>query len=59
MNEKAKKNGKTPGFWEGFASIFGYSQPIDNDVNDWEALRGDWERVGNDIRVAMNKFSSL
>lgn len=54
MNEQKKD--KTPGFWEGFASIFGFSQPIDNDVNDWEALRGDWEREGNDIRVAMNKF---
>jgi hypothetical protein len=50
---------KVPGFWEGFASVFGFSQRIEKTVTDYEALCGDWENVGKDLRTAMNKYATI
>ena len=55
-------NFKLPSFWKGFASIFDISgQTLIEipDLNtgfqrDVQALRGDWQRIGNDIRKAMD-----
>ena len=53
---------KIPSFWKGYASAFdisGQSLLTIPDLStgfqrDAEALRGDWQRIGNDMRKAMN-----
>ena len=55
-------NFKLPSFWKGYASAFdisGQSLLAIPDLStgfqrDAEALRGDWQRIGNDMRKAMN-----
>lgn len=62
MNGEILKNGKLRAFWEGFASAFDMGShafiPIpDLDSGfqkDCEALKGDWENIGNDLRRAMD-----
>ena len=47
-----------PGFLDGLASIFGASIPIEGEkVSDRDAMRSDWENVGNDIRKSMGKIA--
>lgn len=56
---KTKRNASyVPGFWDGFASIFGAAIPVEGEkVSDKDALRSDWENIGNDIRNAMGKIA--
>jgi hypothetical protein len=62
MNDKIPKNGKVGAFLDGFMSAFDLSgQAFISipDLNagfqaDREAIRGDWQRVGDDMRRAMN-----
>ena len=55
--ENEKSNAKAaPGFWDGFASIFGKSTVNGgNTTSDSDAMRGDWEAVGHDLYVSMKK----
>jgi hypothetical protein len=65
--QKQKETGKykLPTFLKGFASAFditGQTLLEVPDLNagfqrDAEALRGDWQFVGNDLRTAMNSFA--
>jgi hypothetical protein len=65
MKDKTLNNGKMWAFWDGFASAFDISGQLflpipDLDTGfqqDREAIRGDWQRVGDDIRRAMNIVS--
>ena len=59
ITSKTKRSASyTPGFWDGLASIFGFAIPIEGEkVSDQDAMRSDWENVGNDIRNAMGKIS--
>jgi hypothetical protein len=62
-DSKEKKNHRISLFFKGFSSVFdisGQSFIQIPDLNhgperDRDALRGDWYRVGGDIRSAMNK----
>jgi hypothetical protein len=62
MENTPPKNGTLRAFLKGFASAFditGQSFISIPDLNsgfqnDCEALRGDWQRVGDDMRRAMN-----
>ena len=62
MNGKTLKNGKTRAFLDGFMSAFdisGQALISTPDLNagfqqDREAIKGDWQRVGDDMRRAMN-----
>jgi hypothetical protein len=60
MNNKKSKNSAISAFLKGFASAFditgGVETPDPNDGfrKDTEAIRGDWQRVGDDMRRAMN-----
>ena len=46
------------GFWDGLASIFGAAMPVETEkISDKDAMRSDWENVGNDIRNAMEKIA--
>jgi len=55
---------KLPTFLKGFASAFDITGQTLLDIPDFstgfqrdtEALRGDWQRVGNDLRKAMDSF---
>jgi len=55
---------KLPTFLKGFASAFDITGQTLLDLPDFntgfqrdaEALRGDWQRVGNDLRAAMGSF---
>lgn len=48
-----------PGFWDGFASVFGVRQDFkDFQKTDTEALRSDWEAIGNDMRVAFHRYNA-
>lgn len=55
---KSKRNASyVPGFLDGLASIFGSPVPIESEKNsDRDAMSSDWEQVGNDIRMAMDKI---
>jgi hypothetical protein len=65
MNDKTAKNGKIQAFLKGFMSAFDISGQAfisipDLDAGfqkDREAIRGDWQRVGDDMRRAMNIIS--
>jgi hypothetical protein len=65
MSDKMPENGKIQSFLDGFMSAFDLSgQALISipDLNagfqkDCEALRGDWQRVGDDMRRAMNIVS--
>jgi len=58
-------NFKLPTFLKGFASAFDITGQTLFDFPDFntgfqrdaEAIRGDWRRVGNDIRAAMDSFA--
>jgi hypothetical protein len=62
MNNKKSKNGKIYSFLDGFMSAFNISgqafisiPDLDSGFQkDCEAIRGDWQRVGDDMRRAMN-----
>ena len=53
---------KLPSFWKGYTSAFdtsGQTLLLIPDLNtgfqrDAEALRGDWKRIGNDLRKTMD-----
>ena len=45
-------------FWEGFLSIFGYSRVRYKAMSDTDAMRSDWEAIGQDIRIAMDKYKA-
>jgi hypothetical protein len=65
MKDKASKNGALWAFLKGYVSAFDLSgqslislPDLDSGFQqDGEALRGDWQRVGDDIRRAMNIVS--
>jgi hypothetical protein len=65
MNNKVSKNGKVQVFLNGFMSAFDISGQALISIpdlesgfqKDREAIRGDWQRVGDDIRHAMNIVS--
>jgi hypothetical protein len=60
MNDKKPKNNALRTFLKGFASAFDITGGIKtpNLTTGWErdgaAIRGDWQRVGDDMRRAMN-----
>jgi hypothetical protein len=62
MKDKTPRNGKGLTFLDGFMSAFDISGGAlisipDLDAGfkqDREAIKGDWRRVGNDMRRAMN-----
>jgi hypothetical protein len=62
MKDKTPKNSKVRAFLDGFMSAFDISGQTfisvpDLDTGfqrDREAIKGDWQRVGNDMRRAMN-----
>lgn len=57
MRKDKKSASYVPGFWDGLASIFGASQPVEGEsISDKDALLSDWENVGKDIKSAMGKF---
>lgn len=43
-------------FWEGFLSIFGYKRKPRKTMSDVDAMRSDWDAIGQDIRNAMGKY---
>lgn len=48
-----------PGFFDGFASVFGTRQDFEDfQGTDEDALRGDWEAVGKDMKVAFDKYNT-
>jgi hypothetical protein len=61
--EKRKTHGTA--FLQGFASSFDLSGRAFLEMpdlsrgfeRDWEALAGDWQRIGNDMRKAMNQVA--
>jgi hypothetical protein len=65
MKDKSPKNGSLQTFLNGFMSAFDMSgqslisiPDLDSGFQkDCEALRGDWQRVGDDMRRAMNIVS--
>jgi hypothetical protein len=65
MDDKMPKNGKARAFLDGFMSAFDLSGQTfisipDLDAGfqeDREAIRGDWQRIGDDMRRAMNMMS--
>jgi hypothetical protein len=62
MNDKTLKKGKVQSFLNGFMSAFDISgqtfisiPDLDSGFQqDREAIKGDWQRVGDDMRRAMN-----
>lgn len=46
-------------FWEGFLSIFGYNRKPRKTMSDVDAMRSDWDAIGQDIRNAMGKYKDL
>lgn len=47
-----------PGFLDGLAAIFGAPVPVEEGkASDRDAMRSDWENIGNDIRNAMGKIA--
>ncbi|MDR1030007.1 MAG: hypothetical protein LBL76_03950 [Treponema sp.] len=62
MNDKILKNGRLRAFLDGFSSAFDLSgqtfivlPDLDSGFQkDREAIKGDWETVGNDMCRAMN-----
>jgi hypothetical protein len=62
MKDKPSKNNKLQAFLKGFASAFDITgqsfisiPDLDSGFQrDREALMGDWQRVGDDMRRAMN-----
>jgi hypothetical protein len=65
MNDKMPKTGKIRAFLNGFMSAFDISgQPFisipDLDAGfqaDCDAIKGDWEQIGGDLRRAMDMVS--
>jgi hypothetical protein len=63
MKDKLSKNGKLRAFLKGFASAFDITGGVKapDPTTGWErdgaAIRGDWQRVGDDMRRAMNIVS--
>jgi hypothetical protein len=57
---------KLPTFLKGFVSAFDFSGQTLLDIPDFntgfqrdrEALRGDWQKIGNDIRKAMDSVAN-
>jgi hypothetical protein len=47
-----------PSFWEGVARIFDFTGSLNTSAwpTDEEALRSDWEAVGNDMRAAVAAY---
>jgi hypothetical protein len=62
MNGKILQNGKLRALWDGFASVFDISGQSFITIPDFdsgfqkdcEAIKGDWENIGNDFRRAMD-----
>jgi hypothetical protein len=63
MENKHPKSNALRAFFMGFAAAFDISggvvlkecsDPASGWKRDGEAIRGDWQRVGNDMRRAMN-----
>jgi hypothetical protein len=62
MNDKMLRKGKARSFLDGFMSAFDMSgqtfipiPDLDSGFQkDREAIKGDWQRVGDDMRRAMN-----
>jgi hypothetical protein len=62
MNDKTPGKGKAKAFFNGFISAFdisGQALISSSDLEsglrkDREAIKGDWQRVGDDMRRAMN-----
>lgn len=53
------RHSQFPGFWEGFASVFGKrSRRVVKHQDDMDAIRGDWNAVGRDLREAMGKCAT-
>jgi hypothetical protein len=60
--KRTRRNGELRTFWDGVASVFDLSgKPLisipDLDsgfLQDYEALKGDWENIGLDLRHAMD-----
>jgi hypothetical protein len=63
MKDKGSKSGKFRAFLDGFMSAFDITggvktpDPTTGWERDGEAIRGDWQRVGDDMRRAMNIVS--
>jgi hypothetical protein len=63
MNDKPSKNNGLRAFLKGFASAFDITGGIKtpDPATGWErdgaAIRGDWQRVGDDMRRAMGIVS--
>jgi hypothetical protein len=64
MKDKPTKNSALRAFLRGFASAFDITGGVEvPDLTtgwqrDGEAIRGDWQRVGDDMRRAMNIVSN-
>jgi len=64
--KKAKPQIKLPTFLKGFASAFDITGQTLLDIpdlntgfqRDTEAIRSDWQQVGNDLREAMGSFAN-
>jgi hypothetical protein len=60
MKDKPSKNNRLRAFLQGFASAFDITGGVEppDPATGWErdgaAIRGDWQRVGDDMRRAMN-----
>jgi hypothetical protein len=60
-----KRKTRAAAFWQGFASSFDLSGRTFLEMpdlsrgfeRDREALAGDWRRIGNDLRKAMNQVA--
>lgn len=55
--------GSNPSFMKGVARVFDFSQSLDKyntspttEEADFNAIKSDWEAVGKDIRVAIEKY---
>ena len=55
-----------PSFWEGAARIFDFGGTLNHynysrseEEADYRAILSDWRNVGNDLRIATNKFRTI
>jgi hypothetical protein len=63
VSNKPSKIGKIWAFFDGFASAFDISGQTLISIPDFdsgfkkdrEAIKGDWQNIGNDVRRAMNR----
>jgi hypothetical protein len=64
MKDKPSKNSALRAFLKGFMSAFDITGGVETPdlatgwKRDGEAIRGDWQRVGDDMRRAMNIVSN-